>query len=103
MTIRRRKIVDGEILIKKTVDKKGKFPLKLQVIKPDMLSQYLLRAPKTNHVIRSGIELDDHLKPLAFWIDKKTPDGFVQYDPDRMKLSILVDTFFTRKLFYATA
>lgn len=80
----RRKIVDGEILVKKTVDKKGKFPLKLQVIKPDMLSQYLLRAPKTNHVIRSGIELDDHLKPLAFWIDKKTPDGFVQYDPDRI-------------------
>lgn len=92
----RRKIVDGEILIKKTVDKKGKFPLKLQVIKPDMLSQYLLRAPKTNHVIRSGIELDDHLKPLAFWIDKKTPDGFVQYDPDRIPAKEIIHLW-TRK------
>lgn len=92
----RRKIVDGEILIKKTVDKKGKFPLKLQVIKSDMLSQYLLRAPKTNHVIRSGIELDDHLKPLAFWIDKKTPDGFVQYDPDRIPAKEIIHLW-TRK------
>ena len=44
----------------------------------------MLYAPKTNNIIRSGIELDEHLKPLAYWIDKKTPDGYVAYDPERI-------------------
>lgn len=80
----RRKIVDGEILVKKVAASQGKFPLKLQVIKSDLLSQYMLYAPKTNNIIRSGIELDKHLKPLAYWIDKKSPDGYMEYDPDRV-------------------
>ena len=92
----RRKIVDGEILIKKTVSKKGKFPLKLQVIKSDLLSQYMITAPKTGNVIRSGVELDDHLKPLAYWIDKKSPDGFIQYDPDRIPAREIIHLW-TRK------
>lgn len=86
----RRKIVDGEILIKKVIDKRGRFPLKLQVIKSDLLSQYLLRAPKTNNVIRSGIELNDHLQPLAYWIDKKTPDGYTEYDPTRVRADEII-------------
>ncbi|MBR2214571.1 MAG: phage portal protein [Selenomonadaceae bacterium] len=81
----RRKIVDGEALIKKVITKQGKYPMKLQVIKPDLLSQYLMTAPKTGNIIRSGIELDPHLKPLAYWIDKKSPDGYIQYDPDRVE------------------
>lgn len=92
----RRKIVDGEILIKKTVSKQGKFPLKLQVIKSDLLSQYMLTAPKTGNVIRSGVELDAHLKPLAYWIDKKSPDGFIQYDPDRIAAGEIIHLW-TRK------
>ena len=92
----RRKIVDGEILIKKTVSKKGKFPLKLQVIKSDLLSQYMLTAPKTGNVIRSGVELDAYLKPLAYWIDKKSPDGFIQYDPDRVPAGEIIHLW-TRK------
>lgn len=86
----RRKIVDGEILVKKVIDKNGRFPLKLQVIKSDLLSQYMLRAPKTNNVIRSGIELDDHLRPLAYWIDKKTPDGYTEYDPTRVRADEII-------------
>lgn len=86
----RRKIVDGEILIKKVIDKRGRFPLKLQVIKSDLLSQYLLRAPKTNNVIRSGIELNDHLQPLAYWIDKKTPDRYTEYDPTRVRADEII-------------
>lgn len=86
----RRKIVDGEILVKKVINRRGRFPLKLQVIKSDLLSQYLLRAPKTNNVIRSGIELDDHLRPLAYWIDKKTPDGYTEYDPTRVRADEII-------------
>lgn len=86
----RRKIVDGEILVKKVINHRGRFPLKLQVIKSDLLSQYLIRAPKTNNVIRSGIELNDHLQPLAYWIDKKTPDGYTEYDPDRVRADEII-------------
>lgn len=86
----RRKIVDGEILVKKVINRRGRFPLKLQVIKSDLLSQYLIRAPKTNNVIRSGIELNDHLQPLAYWIDKKTPDGYTEYDPDRVRADEII-------------
>ncbi len=80
----RRKIYDGEILVKKVFTHGRRFPMQLQVIKSDLLTQYMLYAPKTNHVIRSGIELSEHLKPLAYWIDKKTPDGYIAYDPVRI-------------------
>lgn len=80
----RRKIVDGEILVKKVVSRRGKFPLRLQIIKSDLLDSQLLFAPKSNRVIRSGIELNDQLKPLAYWLDKKSPDGYVQFDPERV-------------------
>lgn len=79
-----RKIYDGEILVKKVISRGRRFPLQLQVIKSDLLSQYMLYAPKTNNIIRSGIELDEHLRPLAYWIEKKSPDGYVEYDPDRI-------------------
>ena len=92
----RRKVVDGEIFIKKTVTRGGKFPLRLQIIKSDLLSQYMITAPKTGNIIRSGVELDSHLKPLAYWIDKKTPDGFIQYDPDRVPAGEIIHLW-TRK------
>ena len=69
----RRFIYDGEILVKKVFDRRAAFPLKLQVVKSDLLSQHLLYAPGTNNVIRSGIELNEYLEPLAYWIEKKSP------------------------------
>ena len=80
----RRKIVDGEILVKKVVARKGRHPLKLQVIKADLLSSFMIYAPKTSNIIRSGIELNDHLRPLAYWIDRKSSDGYIEYNPDRI-------------------
>ena len=80
----RRKIVDGEILVKKVVSRKGKFPLQLQVLKSDLLDSNLLRAPKSQNIIRSGVELNDQLRPLAYWLDKKSPDGYIQFDPERV-------------------
>lgn len=79
-----RKIVDGEILVKKITDKSAPIPFKLQIIKSDLLDPYLLYAPKSNNVIRSGIELDDYLKPVAYWIRRKSPDGYIEYEPDRV-------------------
>ena len=93
----RRKIVDGEILVKKVVRRGRKFPLCLQVIKSDLLSSVMLTAPKTNNVIRSGVELDDHLKPLAYWINKKSPDGYIEYDPDRVPASQILHLWLRSK------
>lgn len=80
----RRKIVDGEILIRKVVDKKAKLPLRLQFIKPDLLDSYLLYAPKSKHIIRSGVELDDYLRPVAYWVQRKSPDGYLTYESERI-------------------
>ncbi len=80
----RRQIYDGEIFVKKVIDPRAKIPLKLQVIKSDLLSQYLLYAPGTNNVIRSGVELDEFLRPLAYWIERKSPDGYITFEPDRI-------------------
>lgn len=80
----RRQIYDGEIFVKKVIDPRAQIPLKLQVIKSDLLSQYLLYAPGTNNVIRSGVELDKVLRPLAYWIERKSPDGYITFDPDRI-------------------
>lgn len=82
----RRQVYDGEIFVKKVYERRRRADatLKLQVIKSDMLNSYQLYAPGTGNIIRSGVELDDHLKPLAYWIDKKSADGYVLYDPDRI-------------------
>ena len=92
-----RKIVDGEVLVKKVVQKSGAFPFRLQVIKSDLLSATMLIAPKTGNIIRSGIELDDHLKPLAYWIEKKTPDGYIEYDPDRVRADEVIHLWTRRQ------
>lgn len=92
-----RKIVDGEVLVKKVVQKNGTFPFRLQVIKSDLLSATMLIAPKTGNIIRSGIELDDHLKPLAYWIEKKTPDGYIEYDPDRVRADEIIHLWTRRQ------
>lgn len=80
----RRKIVDGEIFIRLVMDKKAKIPLKLQIIKSDLLDTYMMYAPKTGNIIRSGIELNSYLQPVAYWIQKKSPDGYITYESERV-------------------
>lgn len=79
----RRKIVDGEAFVKKISRKREGVPLELQFISPDLLDNSLTYAPKSSHVIRSGVELDDYLKPLAYWILQKSPDGYLTFESER--------------------
>ncbi len=79
-----RKTVDGEILVKLTVDAGADFPLKLQLIRPDLLDDGLLTAPKTGRVVRGGIELDDRLRPAAYWIKRKSADGWETAGSERI-------------------
>ncbi len=78
-----RKTVDGEILVKLVWTRDKKFPMKLQLIRPDLLDETMLRAPNKN-VIRGGIELDDTLRPLAYWIKKKSADGWETAGSERI-------------------
>lgn len=86
----KRKIIDGEIMIRLVVDKKATIPFKLQVIKSDLLDTYLTYAPKNNNVIRSGIELNDYLMPLAYWIQRKSPDGYITYESERIPANQII-------------
>lgn len=82
-----RKTVDGEVLVKLTVNEKARFPLKLQVIRPDLLDESMMTAPGTGRTIRGGIELDDYLRPVAYWIKKKSPDGWETAGSERIPAS----------------
>ncbi len=86
----RRKIVDGEILVKKVIDKQADIPLLLQPIRVDLLDTALMVSQNGRHVIRSGIELSDALRPLAYYIEKKTPDGYVVLDSERVPASQII-------------
>lgn len=82
--ILRRKIVDGEIFVKLvTHSNEAGIPFQLQLIRSELLDSTLMKAP-SGHVIRSGIELDDYLRPAAYWIERKTPDGYTAADPERV-------------------
>ncbi len=76
----RRKMVDGEVFCK-FVNRGGNFSL--QVIRAEMLDSSLMSAPNKN-VIRSGIELNDVLRPVAYWVQKKDPEGYVTLEPERV-------------------
>lgn len=60
--ILRRRIVDGEIFVRKIISKNGRFPLKLQVFEPDQLDT-MRQGPR----IHEGIEVDEYLRPVAYY------------------------------------
>lgn len=78
-----RKTVDGEILVKLVYTNRGKFPLKLQLIRPDLLDESLLTGAG-KRIVRGGIELDSALRPVAYWIKKKSADGWETAGSERL-------------------
>lgn len=79
----RRKIVDGESFVKKVTAPGKDIPFELQFISPELLDTTITYAPGTSNIIRSGVELNDFLKPLAYWIIRKSPDGYLTFDSER--------------------
>lgn len=87
-----RRFVDGEILVNKVYDNNAEIPLKLQVIKTDLLDTSRFNGNGKN-VVRSGVEVTSYLKPVAYWILQKTPDGFLTLDSKRVKAENMIHLF----------
>jgi lambda family phage portal protein len=63
----RRRIVDGEVFIRK-IWLKGKnnlFPLRLQVMEPDQLDKTITEY--SGRKVYDGIEVDEYLRPVGYW------------------------------------
>ena len=91
--ILRRRIVDGEILIRKVTDKTVKIPLKIQLIEADLLDSAMIQGQGKDNYIMSGIEVNNFYKPLAYWIHNQNPDGFMSFKPQRIPADQIIHLF----------
>ena len=70
-------LIDGEVFIRKVKDKKSKFGIRFEVIDAldvDMLKNNLL--VNNNERIVTGIRIDEHNKPLSYFIRKNHTDYY---------------------------
>lgn len=71
----RRNIVDGDFFILKKYDYSLAMPLQLQLLESDQLDTTREFGDSGNRV-KSGIEVDDYNKPLAYWFFKDLADNY---------------------------
>lgn len=72
----RRMQVDGGIIFVKVYTADGLLPFKLQIREVDDLDNLKNSYGYGKKRIVGGIELDEHNKPIAYYLKKYTPDGF---------------------------
>ncbi len=80
MAVRRKK-VDGGILFRKCYTAGGLLPFKLQALEVDELA-YTWSVPHTKgNTVAGGIEYNNYNKPIGYWIQQYTIDGYDYPDP----------------------
>lgn len=79
-----RTIVDGGLILVKTVVKGERYPFKLQLREVDDLDTSGFNAPKNGNVVVGGVELDSNGKPVAYYFKKTAPDGYTNYEVERV-------------------
>lgn len=82
----RRLFVDGGILFIKNYTSGGIVPLCLQMREVDDIETSLTSFPKPgqkNRII-NGIEVDEFNKPIAYWLKNISPDGYINFKPERI-------------------
>lgn len=90
----RRKKVDGGILVYFVREKRGRFPLKLQLLEVDSLCLSHEPRHKGNRVI-DGVEVDAQLRHVGYWITQSDVEGW-NFSPPRF-ISAKDVIFFWRK------
>lgn len=87
----RRLEVDGGILFVKAYTKDGVVPFSLQPREVDELDTSVNSLPGIGrNRVWCGIELDDHNKPVAYWLKKYTPDGFWTGKSERIEAQRII-------------
>lgn len=90
--ILRRRIVDGEIFIRKVMTRDKKFPLKLQILETDQLDIF-----KTGKGIFDGIEVDEYLRPVAYWFFKDAISSGGQQNSLRVPAAEVIHLFHKKR------
>lgn len=80
MAVRRKKI-DGGILFRKCYTGGGVLPFKLQALEVDELAYTWSSAKNKNHTVAGGIEYNRYNKPVGYWIQQYTIDGYDYPEP----------------------
>lgn len=80
MAVRRKK-VDGGILFRKCYTSGGALPFKLQALEVDELAYTWTTAKHKNHTVTGGIEYNQYHKPVGYWIQQYTIDGYDYPEP----------------------
>lgn len=77
----RRKLVDGGILFVKCYTQDGLVPFKLQTLEVDELSLTAVKPKKEGNRVIAGIEYNENNKPVGYWVQQYTIDGYSIPDP----------------------
>lgn len=89
----RRRIVDGEVFVRKLWVRGEKFPLRLQIIETDQLDT-MIDENGANRVYQ-GIEVDEYLRPVAYWFRPDPMD--LTKDAVRVDASEVIHLFDRRR------
>lgn len=89
----RRRIVDGEIFFIKTYDRAARVPLKLQMVEADWLDTALMQNKDNGNSVVSGVEIDRYGKPVAYWFQEQSLDGFRTYSSKRIAADKVIHLF----------
>jgi len=94
-----RRVYDGEIFVLPTMtaDKSAYLPLQLQIMESDLLATNLMTAPNSNNVILHGVEVNKYFKPVGYWFQQMTPDGFITLDAIRISAANVLHLFKKRR------
>ena len=85
----RRRIVDGEVFIRKIWTRDGKFPLRLQVLETDQLDTMI--DENGGNRVYQGIEVDEYLRPVAYWFRPDPMD--LTKDPVRVDAAEVIHLY----------
>jgi phage portal protein, lambda family len=81
---------DGEVFFIKIYDATGEFPFKLQMMEYDQLDMNQFQNGNTKNQIYSGIEVDEHGRPVAYWFRQVDPMGIREMQPIRVEAARVI-------------
>ena len=92
-----RKKVDGGILFVKRYTKEGFLPFKLQMIEVDELATTVISASNAENKVIGGIEFNSANKPIGYYIQQYSLDGFTINEPVFVRAEDVIFYFTKRR------